>query len=107
MPNARTAAKPTMKRADKDVRHTHAYKKLVKDQRGKRLPCWLCGQPIDYKLKGREDPDAFSYDHAKPYSTHPHLALDPDNGRSAHQRCNKARGNRAPQPSLGIASEKW
>lgn len=85
----------------------HAYRTLLANQRAKHLPCWLCGQPINYNAANPNDDDAFSYDHAKPWSTHPHLRLDPDNGRSAHIRCNKSRGNRPPRPQLGQASEPW
>jgi 5-methylcytosine-specific restriction endonuclease McrA len=83
------------------------YNRLVKAQRNKRIRnCWLCGQPIKYNVK-YPDPDSFSYDHALPWSTHPHLRYEPSNGRSAHLNCNQSRGNRDPQPSLGVASEAW
>lgn len=91
----------------RDRHDSHAYRKLVDNQRAKLLPCWLCGQPINYRATNPNDPDAYSYDHAQPWSTHPALRYDPDNGRSAHQRCNKSRGNKTPAPGLGIASEKW
>ncbi|MFI2568905.1 HNH endonuclease [Cellulosimicrobium funkei] len=86
-----------------DDRSSKAMKKLKADQRAKRLPCWLCGQDIDYDAP-HDDPESFSYDHAKPWATHPELRLDPGNGRSAHLRCNKARGTRDPRPSLGLLS---
>lgn len=83
------------------------YAKLVQDQRDKRIiNCWLCGQPIRYDLP-YPDPDSYSYDHAQPWSTHPHLRYDPDNGRSAHLDCNKRRGNRDPHQQRGTPSEAW
>jgi hypothetical protein len=85
---------------------SHQYRKLVANQRAKLLPCWLCGQPIDYRLD-YPDPDSYSYDHAKAWIDYPHLRLDPDNGRSAHLHCNQSRGKRDPAPGIGIASEKW
>lgn len=89
--------------------HGHRYRQLVANQRARRLPCWLCGQPIDYTL-GKDDGRSFSYDHAVPV-TDPHhgaaLALDPTNGRSAHLDCNRHRGNRKPEPALGATSEQW
>lgn len=81
------------------------WRRLRVEQRAKHLPCWLCGQPIDYDAA--EGADAFSVDHVLPRSTHPHLAEDPVNLRSAHSRCNKERGARAPHPALGITSEAW
>lgn len=87
-------------------RSTRLMRKLKANQRAKRQACWLCGQPIDYKA-AHDDPNAFSYDHIKPWSTHPDLRFDPANGASAHLRCNKARGNRAPSPGLGLRSQAW
>lgn len=89
-----------------DDRSSHQMKGLKAKQRAKRLPCWLCGQSIDYSLPS-SDPESFSYDHIKPWSTHPELRFDPGNGASAHLRCNKARGNGDPSPSLGLRSEEW
>lgn len=87
-------------------RSTRRLQRLRADQRAKRLPCWLCGQPIDYDLPD-DDPSAFSLDHAKPWSLFPELREDPGNLRSAHLRCNKARGNREPTPGLGLRSREW
>lgn len=89
-----------------DDRSSPLMKKLKANQRAKRLGCWLCGQPIDYSLP-HTDPESFSYDHIKLWSTHPELRFDPTNGASAHLRCNKARGDRDPSPELGPASEEW
>lgn len=86
-------------------RATRLMRKIRAAQRAKRLPCWLCGQAIDYAAPP-DDPDSFSYDHIRPWSTHPDLRYDPANGASAHLRCNKARGNRDPRPSLGLRSEE-
>ena len=83
------------------------WKRLSAEQRAKLLPCWLCGQPIDYDQPDPNHDEAFSVDHEKPRSTHPHLAEEPSNLRSAHQRCNKRRGNRAPSPTIGSLSESW
>lgn len=87
-------------------RSTRLMRKLKAAQRAKRLPCWLCGQPINYSLP-HDDPNSFSYDHIEPWSTHPDLRFDPANGASAHLRCNKSRGNRKPSPGLGLLSQQW
>lgn len=83
------------------------WKRLAAEQRAKRLPCCWCRQPINYEAADPNAPDAFSVEHRLPISTHPHLAEEPSNLDSAHQRCNKRRGNRAPTPTLGALSEAW
>ena len=82
------------------------WRKLRADQKAKRLPCWLCGQPIDYDAD-KDNPDSFTVDHEKLRSTHPHLAEEPSNLRSAHARCNKTRGASAPTPVIGVTSRNW
>lgn len=89
---------------------TAAYTALRADLRheweAQNAPCWLCGQPIDYRAAPGE-PEALDLDHVKPRSTHPHLALDRNNCRPAHARCNRSRGNRNPHPGIGAQSEPW
>lgn len=92
---------------DRHGTNGHRYKQLKAEQRAKGLPCWLCGQPINYQARDPEDDDAFSYDHVKSWHDYPELRYEPSNGRSAHQRCNKSRGRKAPSLGIGIASEKW
>lgn len=90
--------------------NSDAYVNLRADLRAewsaRDLPCWLCGQAIDYSAPAN-DPEALDVDHVKPRSTHPHLALDRNNCRPSHVRCNRSRGNRAPRPSLGTVTEPW
>ncbi|NQE88757.1 HNH endonuclease [Nocardia terpenica] len=81
-----------------DPRQTYRWRVLVADLRKQRLPCWVCGQPIDYTAK-RFDPDGFEADHVYPVSTHPHLAFEPANVRPSHVRCNRSRGNGEPAPA--------
>ena len=87
-------------------RNTANYQRLVTSLRARRLPCWLCGQPIDYEAPF-DDPNAFTADHVQPLSLHPDLAEDPTNLRAAHRRCNGSRGNRAPALDLGQLSRRW
>lgn len=82
------------------------YRKLREAQRRRRLPCWRCGQPIDYSLK-YPDPESFSYEHKIPVDAAPHLAEDPSNGASSHLRCNQSAGNRPAKPGLGETSREW
>ena len=69
-------------------------------------PCSICSMPIDYSLR-YPHPDSFSVDHAKPRSTHPHLAEDPANLLPSHLRCNVSRGTRDPKPPIGHTSRNW
>lgn len=82
-----------------------AWKRLTDAQRSKRLPCFLCGQPIDYTLKW-PDPGSFSADHIKPWIRHVELRLDPGNVVSAHLRCNQSKGDSEHYTvGLGVASQ--
>lgn len=84
---------------------TRAWRNLAAVQRAKHLPCYLCGQPIDYDLEWPH-PASFSADHVKPYVRHPHLRLDPGNVVSSHLRCNQSKGdNEHPTPGMGLLSE--
>ncbi|CPR79361.1 HNH endonuclease [Mycobacteroides abscessus] len=89
---------------------TRRFKRLWREFRAHcekyQLPCWLCGRPIDYALRGQH-PDAFNLDHAKPVSTYPELAEDRSNFRPSHADCNKRRGNKAPFIAIGRPSERW
>lgn len=72
------------------------------------LPCWLCGQPIDYEADASTgNPNAFNVDHVIPTSVDPDLELDVENFRPSHASCNKSRGNKPPVFALGAPSEAW
>lgn len=75
-------------------------------RRERRTNCWLCLQPIDYDAPPNE-PDAFSADHILPVSTHPDLVNVYSNLAASHSSCNKARGNRMPQPGIGSPEPQW
>ncbi|MFE2555982.1 HNH endonuclease [Streptomyces sp. NPDC059352] len=90
-------------------RNGRPYRRLTTYQRSLGLPCWWCGQAIDYRITGdaaRRSSWAFTLDHAQPISRGGSL-LDPFNARSAHRRCNSARGNRAAGTSPTRASRRW
>jgi 5-methylcytosine-specific restriction endonuclease McrA len=87
-------------------RSGHRWRQLQANLRAQHLPCWLCGQPIDYRLTW-PDPASFSVDHAVPRSVDLRLAEDPANLRPAHLRCNTSRGPRTPKPALGTTSRPW
>lgn len=85
-------------------RNGRPYRRLCAAQRALGLPCWLCGQDIDYQADHRSR-WSFTLDHAQPLSRGGDL-LDPANARSAHRRCNSARGNRTSLP-MARASRRW
>ncbi len=88
-------------------RSTRQFRKLKAQLRARRLPCAICGQPIDYSLKW-PDPGSFSADHRRPLSRNPHLAEDYGNLQPAHLSCNQSKGD-AEQfvPNLGLLSEEF
>lgn len=87
-------------------RTSRRWRRIVKAQRAKRLPCALCGQPIDYTLPKGDD-GAFEADHVLPRDTHPELAEDPSNVQSSHRRCNNSKRNGTQPLGLGLLSEEW
>lgn len=88
-------------------RKGHRYRQLHAAQKAKGLPCYLCGQPIDYAARNPNDDEAFSLEHIKSWRDYPELRYDPANAASSHQRCNKAKGNRPLEPGLGNRSREW
>ncbi|MEW2635952.1 HNH endonuclease [Streptomyces sp. NPDC048389] len=91
-------------------RNGRPYRRLCAQQRALLLPCWWCGTAIRYDITGLEagrHRDAFTLDHAVPLSLGGDL-LDPANARSAHRRCNSARGNRTTTTAdSNRASRRW
>ncbi|WP_435215886.1 HNH endonuclease [Streptomyces sp. bgisy034] len=91
-------------------RNGRRYRTLCTEQRALGLPCWWCGKPIRYDITGlaaQRHRDAFTLDHAIPLSRGGDL-LDPHNARSAHRRCNSARGNRTDHKRQPVrASRRW
>jgi 5-methylcytosine-specific restriction endonuclease McrA len=73
-------------------RDGHRVREARRRQRAKRLPCYLCGQPIDYDAD-QYDPRSFQLDHLVPLSVAPELAMDPSNHRSSCRRCNRAKSD--------------
>jgi 5-methylcytosine-specific restriction endonuclease McrA len=83
------------------------WRAVAANQRAKHLPCFLCGQPIDYSLEW-PDPGSFSADHLRPWAHNPELRYDPGNVVSAHLRCNQSKGDRTnKRPQLGLLSQVW
>ncbi|MFF8659475.1 HNH endonuclease [Streptomyces huasconensis] len=91
------------------IRNGRPYRRLVAAQKRLGLPCWICGHNIPAEVDGRRHPLAFTLDHLVPLSRGGDL-LDPANARSAHRRCNSARGNRATARLAVVpqrASRRW
>ncbi|MFB7711599.1 HNH endonuclease [Streptomyces sp. NPDC056105] len=88
------------------IRNGRPYRRLVAAQKALGLPCWLCGHEIPTGVDGRRHPLAFTLDHLVPLSLGGNL-LDPTNARSAHRRCNSARGNRPAVKWAPRTSQRW
>ncbi|NUS74980.1 MAG: HNH endonuclease [Streptomyces sp.] len=87
-------------------RNGRPYRRLVAWQKALGLPCWLCGHDIPAGLDARH-PLSFTLDHLVPLSRGGSL-LDPANARSAHRRCNSARGNRTDHKRQPVrSSRRW
>lgn len=94
---------------ERDPRRTTRWRKLrarlyERDRRAD-APCWICGQPIDYRAPART-PDAWEPDHFIPVSERPDLAFDPGNILPAHCSCNRSRGA-GEALGLGTPSRDW
>ncbi|MFJ4434593.1 HNH endonuclease [Streptomyces sp. NPDC088923] len=85
-------------------RNGRPYRRLVAATRRLGHPCWLCGHDIPPDLDVRHAL-SFTLDHLIPLSRGGDL-LDPANARSAHRRCNSARGNRT-SIKQARASRRW
>ena len=89
-------------------RNGRRYRTLCVQQRALGLPCWICGRDIAYEITGllaSKHRWAFTLDHLLPLTKGGDL-LDPANARSAHRRCNSARGNRMSVKTAGT-SRRW
>mgnify|MGYP002546931531 CR=1 FL=1 len=80
--------------------------RLYERDRAVDAPCWICGQPIDYRAPAGT-PDAWEPDHVAPVSSDPDKAYDPGNIRPAHSSCNRSRGSSKGAPSIGEPSRNW
>lgn len=78
-----------------NLRNGHRERRLKREHRrlcqSARLPCWICGEAIDYSAPPQSR-DAFESDHVHPVKTHPHLAYMASNLRPSHSSCNRSRG---------------
>lgn len=76
-----------------------AVRKWLCDQ---RLPCAICGQPIDYSLPAG-DPWSFECDEIVPVSLGG-SPFDRDNVQATHRICNQKRGNKTMAELRGQGS---
>jgi 5-methylcytosine-specific restriction endonuclease McrA len=81
-----------------------ARARLLRRARRDRLPCHLCGLPIDYTLR-TPDPGSFEADHVEPHSLGGTDSLD--NLRPAHRACNRSKGNRADGRPRLPTTRQW
>jgi hypothetical protein len=68
------------------------YRRVHAELRAKRLPCHICGKPIDYTLPG-SDPQGFVMDHVVPLKHGGH-ALSLMNVAASHRLCNGKKGTK-------------
>lgn len=66
------------------------------------LPCCICGQPINYRLRW-PDPYSCSLQHVKSQRDFPHLRWEPSNWAPSHLDCNTRLGAGDPT-DLGVMS---
>lgn len=94
----------------RDPRGTRRWRelreRLYRRDRAANVPCWICGQPIDYRAEAGT-PDAWEPDHVQPVADHPELAFDPGNIRPAHCSCNRSRKNTGAGEQIGVPSRIW
>lgn len=83
------------------------YRKRAAALKRKRLPCWVCGRPIDYEADWKS-PQAFTADHVKPIAHGGHLYGEL---RAAHRGCNSRRGAGNDRPAdkapPAVNSRRW
>lgn len=92
---------------------TAARARAVRAVRDQRLPCAICGHPIDYTLAARTR-WSFTVDEIVPRSVGG-SATDPANLRPAHQTCNSRRGahhgnhlrRTRTQPDPTTINQRW
>lgn len=83
-------------------RSTRRFRRIRDNLRARRLPCCLCGLPIDYTLPANHS-RAFTTAHDLSVAARPDLAEEPSNIRgAAHRDCNSAEGS---GPGLVIADD--
>lgn len=89
-----------------------AYLKLCANVRRRRLPCSICGHPIDYNAPPRTR-WSFSLEHVQSLA-HGGALLDPANATAAHYGCNSRRGGATrrgkPEPRVPVVvrgSRRW
>ncbi len=92
-----------------DPRKTTRWQKLrrllYRRDRAANAPCWVCGQPIDYRARPGT-PDAWEPDHVRDVKHWPELAFEPTNIRACHCSCNRSRGTREVA-GTGKPSRPW
>lgn len=82
------------------------YRRARATLKAKRLPCHICGQPIDYELPGSH-PMGFVMDHVIPLAFNGD-PLKPSNLAAAHSSCNGRKGTKAASEVVIIPrSRDW
>lgn len=100
-----------------DPRYQRARARYRAECAARNAPCWLCGRPIDYRLRQRPgrpiDPGTWELDHKERWADAPMLRLEPTNFRPSHMRCNREREHTSNQAvphqplGLGAPAQTW
>jgi hypothetical protein len=83
--------------------------------RTNKLPCYICGKPINYSLQqghktildGKLGDWACSVQHIRSRNAFPELTWEPSNWAPAHLQCNIEYGTGQASPSLGAVTPLW
>ena len=90
-----------------NLKNGHRDRRLKQEHRricqAAGLPCWLCGEAIDYAAPS-QSPNAFESDHRHPVKLRPDLAYQLSNLQPSHSSCNRIRG---AAPMLADAPGRW
>ncbi len=91
-------------------RDTSLYRRKAKALRAEGNPCWLCSEPIDYRLE-HPHPMSFTADHVNALANGGDLLGEL---AAAHKVCNERRGagvakGEVPKPGARtpVRSRKW
>jgi 5-methylcytosine-specific restriction endonuclease McrA len=87
--------------------HGEAARRARDRVRRRRLPCCLCGKPIDYSLP-KSHPMSFTLEHKVSRLLAPELMFDSNNHDAAHRSCNSSKGTGSGEHLRPLpASREW
>lgn len=91
--------------ADEWSSNSKERRRVTEHVRGRRRPCCICTEPIDYSLKF-PNPRSFSVQHTVSRKARPDLTFDVSVGDASHLECNQALGT-DQQITERVTSRRW